>query len=333
MTATERPKLAMYWAASCGGCEVSLANIHEAILEVDRHFDFIFCPCLLDGKRADIEALPDGAIAVTLFNGALRTAENLDMARLLRQKSRLLIAFGSCAVSGGIPALANQHGLQHLLETVYRTSPTLDNPQGLVPQPVSHVAAGELELPPFLPRVLALDQAVVVDYGMPGCPPEPEQIVALIRQLASGAPLPPPCSLLGCSARAVCDDCPREKRGVLTPQLLRSCALIPEPGWCLLEQGIPCVGSATRGGCAALCPSVAMPCTGCYGPLDLDADPGAAALTAIAAAIRPPAVELLAAGGAARPVPSVGLTDPLGSLYRYTLAASVVADRKPERQP
>ena len=59
---SQKPKLAMYWAASCGGCEVSLANIDEAILEVDAHFDFMFCPCLLDTKKKDIEALGDGDI-------------------------------------------------------------------------------------------------------------------------------------------------------------------------------------------------------------------------------------------------------------------------------
>ena len=112
---TQKPKLAMYWAASCGGCEISLANIHEAILEVDTHFDFMFCPCLMDTKKKDIEALPDGDIFLTLFNGSLRTAENLEMAILLRRKSQVFVAFGSCAATGGIPALANQAALNRLL--------------------------------------------------------------------------------------------------------------------------------------------------------------------------------------------------------------------------
>lgn len=70
-----KPKLAMYWAAGCGGCEIALVNIHEALLDVDTHFDFMFCPCLLDTKKAEIEALADGEIAVTFFNGAIRTNE------------------------------------------------------------------------------------------------------------------------------------------------------------------------------------------------------------------------------------------------------------------
>ncbi len=330
--AHEKPKLAMYWAASCGGCEISLANIHEAILEVDAHFDFMFCPCLLDTKRADIEALPDGAIFLTLFNGALRTEENLEMAHLLRRKSQVLVAFGACAASGGIPALANHHGIEDVLATAFQKVPSLDNPGQVLPQPHSAVAEGELHLPAFLSRVFALHEAVDVDCTMPGCPPEPEQILAVVRHVASGAPLPPAGALLGCSSKSVCEECPREKRGGLAQRLLRPFEAIPEAGWCLLEQGFLCVGNATRGGCQALCPAAAMPCTGCYGALDRGADPGAAALTGVAAVLDPG--EIAGKGEAALHARLreglKGVADPLGTFYRYSLAATVVAARKGE---
>lgn len=327
-----KPKLAMYWAASCGGCEISLANIHEAILEVDAHFDFMFCPCLLDTKKADIEALADREIAVTLFNGALRTTENLEMAELLRRKSQIFVAFGSCAATGGIPALANHHGLNHLLHTVFLDSPTIDNPNHIVPAKTNQVPEGELNLPTFLPRVMAVHEAITVDYSMPGCPPEPEQILAILRYLASGQPLPPLGALFGCTERAVCDQCPREKKGVLAKRLIRPMEVFPESDWCLMEQGFVCVGSATRGGCEALCPSVAMPCTGCYGSLDRTADPGAASLTAVAAAVHPGET----VGKSETEVHDdlqnslKGVADPLGTFYRYTLAESVLADRPSE---
>jgi F420-non-reducing hydrogenase small subunit len=331
----EKPKLAMYWAASCGGCELALANIHEALLEVDAHFDFMFCPCLLDTKRADIEALPDGAIFLTLFNGALRTAENLEMAHLLRRKSQVLVAFGACAASGGIPALANHHGLGAVLNTAFLTVPSMDNPESLIPGPLSLVPEGALHLPAFLSRVFALHEAVAVEYTMPGCPPEPEQILAVVRHVASGAPLPPAGAVLGCSTQAVCQECLREKRGVLAPRLLRPFEALPQPGWCLLEQGFLCLGSAIRGGCGALCPAAAMPCTGCYGALDPEGDPGAAALTAVAAAVAPGPVagrgeadlhgQLRTALG--------GVADPLGTFYRYSLAATTLAKRDPEGKP
>jgi F420-non-reducing hydrogenase small subunit len=327
-----KPKLAMYWAASCGGCEIALANIDEVLLEVDHHFDFMFCPCLLDTKTKDIEALPDGDIFLTLFNGALRTEENREMAELLRRKSKVFVAFGACASTGGIPALANQHGLQHLLDTVFLNAPSVENAARLIPQPICHVTDGELALPAFLPRVLAVHEAVSVDYTMPGCPPEPEQIIAVIRHVASGMPLPPLGTWLGCSSRAVCSECPREKRGVLAARLLRPYEGIPETGWCLVEQGFACLGPATRGGCHALCPTANMPCTGCYGALDATADPGASALTALAAAVDPGKLAGKNEEDLHRRIKHAlsGVADPLGTFYRYSLAATVLAERKPE---
>jgi F420-non-reducing hydrogenase small subunit len=119
---------------------------------------------------------------------------------------------------------------------------------------------------------------------------------------------------------------------MLAKRLIRPFEVVPEPSWCLVEQGFACLGSATRGGCQALCPSANMPCTGCYGALDRDADPGAAALSAVAAALDPDtaagkdeaALHSRLAGALS------GVADPLGTFYRYSLAATVVADRAPE---
>ena len=102
-----KPKLAMYWAAACGGCEISVLNIHENILTVDAVFDVAFFPCIADFKTKDVENYPDGYIDVCLFNGAIRTSENEELAKLLRQKSKVLVAYGSCAYEGCIPALSN----------------------------------------------------------------------------------------------------------------------------------------------------------------------------------------------------------------------------------
>ncbi len=330
-----KPKLAMYWAASCGGCEISLVNTHEGLLEVDQHFDFMFCPCLLDTKKKEIEALDDAAIFLTLFNGALRTQENLEMAELLRKKSKILVALGACAASGGVVALANHHGLKHVLDTVFCHAVGLDNPDMTVPGTSCKVADGELTLPAFLPRVLAVHEAVSVNYTLPGCPPEPEQIMAVIRHFASGDELPPAGSLLGCNHKAVCEECPQEKCNVLAARLVRNFEAIPEPGWCLVEQGFACLGASTRGGCQALCPTLTMPCTGCYGALDRHSDPGATALTALAAAVDPCSSNEQNEAALQQHWQDAlsGVADPLGTFYRYSLACSVVADRSPEATP
>ena len=111
-----KPKLALYWAASCGGCEIAFLEIQEHLLELADAVDLVFCPCLVDTKYADLRALPDGAIDLCLFNGAIRTEENAHLARLLRQKSRALVSFGACAALGGIPGLANLTEPAALLE-------------------------------------------------------------------------------------------------------------------------------------------------------------------------------------------------------------------------
>ncbi len=84
-----------------------LLNIGEHILTVDDVFDIAFFPCIADFKVEDVKAYPDGYIDLCLFNGAIRNSENEEMAQLLRKKSKVLVAFGSCAYEGCIPALSN----------------------------------------------------------------------------------------------------------------------------------------------------------------------------------------------------------------------------------
>ncbi len=114
MTTNGKPKFAMYWAASCGGCEIAVLNIHEKILDVDANFEVVFWPVAMDAKYKDVEAMEDGSILLTLFNGAIRNDENEHIAKLLRRKSKLLVAFGSCANEGCMPALANLSSVKEI---------------------------------------------------------------------------------------------------------------------------------------------------------------------------------------------------------------------------
>ena len=179
MTANGKPKFAMYWAASCGGCEIAVLNIFEKILDVDANFEVVFWPVAMDAKYKDVEAMPDQSILLTLFIGASRNDEHAYLAQLVRQKSQILVAFGSCANEGCMPALANLTTVKEIVNTVYQTVST-DNPQGIRPQPNYTVPEGELHIPALYPIVRTLDQVVKVDYYMPGCPPESHQIAAVI---------------------------------------------------------------------------------------------------------------------------------------------------------
>ncbi|MGH7967189.1 MAG: oxidoreductase, partial [Limisphaerales bacterium] len=94
MNSPTKPKIAFYWCASCGGCEEAVVDLAEDILGVVEAVEIVFWPCAMDFKKRDLEALPDQGLTVTLLNGAIRTSEQEEMARLLRRKSRLLIAYG-----------------------------------------------------------------------------------------------------------------------------------------------------------------------------------------------------------------------------------------------
>lgn len=168
---TDKPKLAIYWAASCGGCEIAFINLNEKMLDVDANFDLVFCPCLIDTKYKDLEAMPDKGILLTLFNGAIRTAENEHFAHCLRKKSQIMIAFGSCAYEGCIPGLGNLYSKDDIFRAVYIDNRSTVNPLGVVPTPQNKMSEGMLTIPEFYHKVKPLADVVDVDYFMPGCPP------------------------------------------------------------------------------------------------------------------------------------------------------------------
>ena len=329
MGAKEKPKLAMYWASACGGCEISVLNIHENILTVDEVFDIVFFPCIADFKVKDLESYPDGYIDVCLFNGAIRNSENEEMAHLLRKKSKILVAYGSCAYEGCIPALSNLTTKDATFDKVYLNNPSIDNPDGIIPQVVTKVAEGELTLPVFYNTVKSLDQAVDVDYYLPGCPPEPHQIWAVLQvvvgALLEGNQLPPAGAILGAGITSVCEECEREKHEKCIDRFYRPYQLDPDPDQCLLEQGIICMGIATRSGCGALCPTVGMGCRGCYGPPEGVIDQGAKMLSAIASVINA-GDETMEDDELEHVIQEVidTIPDPAGTFYRFSMAHSIL---------
>ncbi len=137
--APARKRLAMYWAASCGGCDIAVINLHEKIADVAAAFEIVFWPAVMDVKYADVAAMPDGFIDLCLFSGGIRSTENEEIAHLLRAKSKVLIAFGSCANEGCIPGLANLSSVEDILTTAFE-GPSTDNPRHL--RPVDLVAHG-----------------------------------------------------------------------------------------------------------------------------------------------------------------------------------------------
>jgi F420-non-reducing hydrogenase small subunit len=163
-----KPTVGFYSCASCGGCEEAVVDLGEDILTVVDLVDIAFWPVALDFKRSDVEALADRELAAVFINGAVRTSEQAEMAALLRRKAGAVVAFGSCAILGGVPGLANQYDRDAILDEVYHRSPTVVD--GDVPAEDTTVAEGTLTLPAFDASVRTLDQVIDVDYYLPGCP-------------------------------------------------------------------------------------------------------------------------------------------------------------------
>lgn len=316
-----KPKVGFYWCASCGGCEEAVVDLAEGILDVVAAVDIVFWPVALDFKRSDVEALVDGELAVCFINGAIRSSEQCEMVELLRRKARAVIAFGSCAHTGGIPGLANESGGRAVMDESYKHVPSLDPGNTVEPIPHITVPEGKLELPVLWETVKTLDQVIDVDYYLPGCPPPVELINNALKAILTGQ-LPPKGTVLAPDI-ALCEHCDRRETKpdkLSVKQFKRPHLTAIDPKECLLAQGLICLGPVTRDGCGAPCIKANMPCTGCMGPTSHVQDYGAKALSAIAST---------AGANDEKEMEKIldGIVDPVGTFYRYSLPASFLHRR------
>jgi len=264
-------RLANEWLSVCGGCEVTILDIGEPLLDLLQQIQIVHMPVLMDhklygqtGENPEME-IPEAEVG--LISGGIRNEEQKKIAQEMRKKCKTLIALGSCACSGGIPALANQYVTADMLEKVYHDSVSTES------NGIPHT-----DIPAMTDRVYALGEVVKVDLQLPGCPTNSDMVADALVSLLTGKPF-------SLSNKSVCDECPtqREKKAVST---LKRRLDAPEfsPGAplnemrCLMEQGILCLGPATRGGCGGSagtprCIKAYQPCEGCYGPLTEKANP------------------------------------------------------------
>lgn len=327
-------KIAQYWGAGCGGCDVALLDIDEKILGVAGIADIVFWPLAFDAKLKDVEEMPDGSITLTLYNGAVRNSENQHVAELLRQKSKFMVSFGSCACFGGVPGLANVTNREEILDYVYNQTPSTVNKEHVVPQSKVEMPEGELQLPVLYDTVLMLEDVVDVDYYMPGCPPTVDQINQFLdivtKHLTDGTPLPPKGAVIA-SDKTLCDECGRKKQVKVVDQIYLPFEIDIDPEKCMLEQGVICVGPATRAGCGAKCLKANQPCRGCMGPTKVVMDQGGSMLSALASIFRVSDKESQLSEDDIMKLMSQ-VRDPLGTFYAFTMPKSIIKRKVKERK-
>jgi F420-non-reducing hydrogenase small subunit len=275
-------KVASEWLNSCSGCEISIVDMGERLLEVLKVAQFVHLPALMDhkyfGQLGDGQHIDIPEADVGIISGGLRNEEHVEVAEAMRKSCKLIIALGTCATHGGIPALTNTFTNQAVLDRYYHTETT---------DPVDAFPAENL--PALLDACLALDEKIKVDIYMPGCPPHPDHIFnALVALVEGRSPELPD--------KSVCDTCPTRREGKGALDRVKRFLEAPAYGAadepldqmrCLLEQGFMCMGPVTRAGCGGdgilpRCISARVPCRGCYGPVRQDGNQRLDMLNALA---------------------------------------------------
>jgi len=241
------------------GCHIALANLEEKLLELAKNVEIAYCQILRDEKK-----IPKN-VDVALVEGAARPGHDLEILSAVRDNSRALVAFGSCACFGGLPSLCNLTNLNELITYVYQQTATTS--RGPIPSK---------NLPLLVERVRPIGELVRIDYMIPGCIPEEKEILGVISAALEGVPFELP-------RKSVCEECKKERKGVLNGEIKRNYESPRDSSRCLLELGYFCVGPSTRAGCGARCPSFNIPCDGCRGPVDVKWDQGVSMLDSLAA--------------------------------------------------
>ncbi|MCX6094232.1 MAG: oxidoreductase [Candidatus Bipolaricaulota bacterium] len=161
-------RVATMWFSGCAGCHMSLLDIDEALIDLAARID------LRNSPLTDLKVFPEDGVDVTLIEGAVANEEHLRLVRTAREKSKIIIALGDCAVTGNVPALRNGLDADRMIESIYG-SPTTSN--GALPYDV---------VPQLLGRVSPLAELIPVDYFLHGCPPPAGLIAKTIFALLDG---------------------------------------------------------------------------------------------------------------------------------------------------
>lgn len=296
-----RPTVAILPLQGCFGCHVNLLDLHERFEEITSNFDIRFTYLM------DVKEIPE--VDIALVEGCVANHENAERLKQMRERSGTLIALGSCSCFGGIPGLRNLHTPETAIRRAYLESESTCR-DGVLPA-APHV-------PELTGSVRAIHDVVKVDYAIPGCPSPRDLVVSALTNILQGTNPNLP-------TRAVCFECGREHRSLLSPKKEFIAANINpimtvetiDESQCFLEQGILCMGMVTMEGCKGRCLKSNFPCQGCMGPAPEVRDSGAKWINTMGS---------LLPSGAMR-----FRDDIVGFGYRYTLPVSMTPGKNNQR--
>lgn len=165
-------RLATVWFGGCSGCHMSFLDLDEFLIDLAGKVEVVYSPVV------DMKEYPED-VDVCLIEGAICNEDNLELLHTIRQRTKVLVSFGDCAVTANVPAMRNQLGTgneESVLQRAYienaQFNPCIPREDGIVP--------------PLLPRVMPVHEVVYVEHFLPGCPPPADRIKALVGQMLSG---------------------------------------------------------------------------------------------------------------------------------------------------
>lgn len=165
---TNKTRLATVWLGGCSGCHMSFLDLDERLLDLAARVELCASPI------TDYKDFPE--VDVTLVEGAVANEEHLEHIRHVRARTKILISFGDCAVTGNVTAMRNAYGIEDCLNVAYRENATV----------IVGVPEGNPMVPRLLDHVRPVHEVVPVDYHLQGCPPDADAIYELLTALLDG---------------------------------------------------------------------------------------------------------------------------------------------------
>lgn len=168
----EHLRVATAWFGGCSGCHMSFLDLDEALIDLAGRIDLVYSPVV------DAKEYPEN-VDIVLIEGAVCNEDHVELAAKIRARTRRVVAFGDCAVTGNVTAIRNQFGsgnVENVLQRAYVEAADLNKGAPVHPGIV----------PPLLDRVMPLHEVIPVDYFLPGCPPSAERIKRFLEQVLAG---------------------------------------------------------------------------------------------------------------------------------------------------